>query len=293
MKKHFLLLASIGATSFVNAQSVPNGGFETWVDQTVYEDPQYWSGMNALTMFGAEATAIKSTDAHSGTYALKLITSISDIGGDGEMDTLPGIIMLGTMDPMNGTSTTGYAFDQRPDSLVGWYKLISPTNVPFQLEFSSSKWNSNISSPETIGAASFAGQASSDYIRFSIPITYLESNNPDSIQIYLSNSNDAPAVDNELFIDDLSFVYNSTAGLKDLTSSFRLAPNPATTGLHIQSDLPMQQILIADLNGRVVFETSPLQLHYQVETATLSNGIYYCTIVFENGSSQQQKFIKQ
>lgn len=292
MKKQVLFFALLGATSLANAQSVPNGGFENWVDQTVYEDPQYWSGMNALAMFGAEATAIKSTDAHSGTYALKLITSISDIGNDGEMDTLPGIIMLGAMDPMSGTGTTGYAFDQRPDSLIGWYKLNSPTNVPFQLEFSSSKWNFNTSSPETIGAASFAGQASSDYVRFSIPINYQTSESPDSIQIYISNSINEP-IANELFIDDLSFVYNSTAGLDDLTSAFRLAPNPATTELRIESDLPMQNIRITDLNGRTVFETNVSQLNYQVETTSFSNGVYYCTVHFENGSIKQQKFIKQ
>ncbi|MDF3027163.1 MAG: hypothetical protein K0S23_1470 [Fluviicola sp.] len=293
MKKHFLLLALLGATSFLNAQSIPNGGFETWVDYTFYEDPQNWSGMNVMTMLGADPTAVKSTDAHSGNYALKLVTSVSDIGGDGEMDTVPGIIMLGNVDMMSGTGTAGAAFTQRPDSLTGWYKLISPTNVPFQLQFSSTKWDVGTQSTETISIASYLGNASSSYVRFSIPITYTENGNPDSIQIIMSNTYNGSGVGNQLFIDDLSFVYNTPAGLEEETSAFILAPNPVTSALRIQSDLPMQNIRITDLNGRTVFETDADQFNYQVETADFTNGIYYCTLFFENGSSQQQKFIKQ
>ena len=293
MKKHFLLLALLGATSFANAQSIPNGGFETWVDYTFYEDPQNWSGMNIMTMAGASETALKSTDAHSGNYALKLVTSVSDMGGDGEMDTLPGIIMLGNVDLMSGTGTMGAAFTKRPDSLIGWYKLISTGNEPFQLQFSSTKWDAGTQSTETIGIADYQGNVSSSYVRFSIPITYMESGNPDTIQVYIGNSANGSGAGNQLFIDDLGFVFNTSAGLEEISSSFKLAPNPATTGLHIQSDLPMQQIRITDPNGRTVFETHADQFNYQVETAAFSNGIYYCTIVFENGSSQQQKFIKQ
>lgn len=293
MKKHFLLLALLGATSFVNAQSIPNGGFETWIDYTFYEDPQNWSGMNAMGILGASPTAIKSTDAHSGNYALKLVTSVSDIGGDGEMDTLPGFIMLGNIDMMNGTGTPGAAFTHRPDSLVAWYKLTSTDNIPFQLIFTSTKWDATAQSATIISTATYEGNTSSNYVRFSTPITYSENDNPDTIQVYIANAAMGSGTGNQLFLDDLGFVYNTPAGLEERTSSFTLAPNPVTTTLGIQSDLPMQRIRIADLNGRTVFETSADQFHYQVETAAFSNGIYYCTIFFENGSSQQQKFIKQ
>lgn len=293
MKKQFLFVALLGATFFAKAQSFPNSGFENWTNYTLYEDPQYWSGLNALTLFGASETAIKSTDAHSGNYALKLVTSISDIGGDGEMDTLPGIIILGNVDPMNETGNAGMPFTHRPDSLTGWYKLISPNNIPFQLVFSSNRWNAATETTNTIGAATFEGNTSSNYVRFSIPITYLESGNPDTIQVYISNSFGETMSNNELFIDDLSFVYNGTAGLEEHVSAFKLAPNPTTTALKIESTLPMQSIRIADLNGRTIYETDLDQFNYQLETASFSNGIYYCTVFFENGSSQQQKFIKQ
>ncbi len=292
MKKHVLFIAFACAVNALNAQSFPNGGFENWTNQTTYEDPQYWSSMNMLTMFGAEETAIKSTQAHSGTYALKLITSVSDIGNDGEMDTLPGMILLGNVDMMSGSGTMGHAFDHRPDSLVGWYKLISPDNSPFQLEFSSTKWDAGSSSQEMIGAASYEGVASSNYVRFSIPISYTDNTAPDSIQVFIGNSANE-SVTNELYLDDLSFIYNSTAGLEEQNAEVRLYPNPVNNQLVIQSSEPVQQVLLKDLNGNVLLETSGNTGNYQLETDFLSSGVYFCELSFANGSSKRIKFIRQ
>jgi len=293
MKKHVLFIAFVCAVSALNAQSFPNGGFENWTNQTTYEDPQYWTSMNMMTLFGAGETAIKSTQAHSGTYALKLVTSVSDIGGDGEMDTLPGILILGTSDIMNGTGTTGYPFTQRPDSLVGWYKLISPDNDPFQLQFSSSKWNAGSGSQETIGTAFYQGQPSSTYIRFSVPITYVDNSLPDSIQAFVGNATNGSGVTNELYLDDLSFVYNSTAGLEEQNTEIRLYPNPVSNQLFIQSDEPVQQVLLKDLNGNSLLEISGNTGNYRLDTDFLSPGVYFCELSFLDGSSKLVKFIKQ
>ncbi|MNU81937.1 hypothetical protein D3C71_716130 [compost metagenome] len=292
MKKQLLLISFIGATSALNAQSFPNGGFENWVNQTLYEDPQYWAGMNALSMFGADPSAIKSTDAHGGTYALKLKTSVSDIGGDGEMDTIPAIIMLGTMDLVNDTETIGHPFNQRPDSLIGWYKLSSPSNIPFQLEFSASKWDSNSSSPETIGVALFEGQASSNYVRFSVPINYLSNLTPDSIQIFIINTTDESIVTNELYLDDLSFVSN-TAGITENTAQVQIYPNPVANQLTVQSDQPLQGISVKDIHGKQLFEMIGNTEVYQVETSNFTAGVYFCELYFPNGSSQRLKFVRQ
>lgn len=293
MKKHVLFIAFVCALSTLNAQSFPNGGFENWANQATYEDPQYWTGMNMMSMFGAEETAIKSTQPHSGTYALKLVTGVSDIGGDGEMDTVPGILFLGTSDIMSGTGTTGYSFSHRPDSLVGWYKLISPDNDPFQIQFSSSKWNTGSGSQETIGTAFYQGQPSSTYIRFSVPITYVDNSLPDSIQAFVGNASNGPGVTNELYLDDLSFVYNSTAGLEEETIEVRLYPNPVSDQLFIQSEEPMHQVLLKDLNGNVLLEMSGNTGTYQLNTNFLSAGVYFCELSFSNGSSKRIKFIRQ
>lgn len=292
MKKQVLFIAFVCALNTLNAQYFPNGGFESWTNQGTYEDPQYWTGMNMMSMFGAEETAIKSTQAHSGTYALKLITSISDIGNDGEMDTLPGILILGNVDILNGTGTTGYPFTHRPDSLIGWYKLVSPDNSPFHIEFSSTKWDSGSGSPETIGAAYYEGQASSTYKRFSVPITYSSSAVPDTIQTFIGTSVDESPT-NELYLDDLSFVYNGTAGIEEQAAQIRLFPNPVSTQLTIQSDQPIQQLFVKDVQGKQLFELNGTIENYQLETGDLTPGVYFCELYFSNGSSQRLKFIKQ
>lgn len=293
MKKQGLLIAFVCAMNTLNAQSFPNGGFENWTSQLTYEDPQYWTGMNMLTMLGAEETAVKTTQAHSGTYALKLVNSISDMGGDGEMDTLPGILVLGTSDIMSGTGTTGVPFTHRPDSLIGWYKLISPENTAFHLQFSCTKWDAGSGIQETIGAAYFEGAASTNYVRFSIPINYTENGLPDSIQAFIGNSVDGFVATNELYLDDLGFVYNTTAGIEEQQAQVQLFPNPVTTELHIQSDQPIQQLFVKDLQGKQVFELNEMTGNYVLETGYFTPGVYFCELHFSNGSSERLKFMKQ
>lgn len=290
MKKQVLLIASVCAMSTLNAQSFPNGGFETWTTQMTYEDPQYWTSMNMLSMFGADETAVKTTDAHSGTYAVKLVTSTSDMDGDGVMDPIPGVLMLGSSSFSTGSGTMGYPFAHRPDSLVGWYKLVSPDNTPFVIEFSSTKWDAGSGSADMIGAAYYEGQASSGYQRFSVPISYLSNGIPDSIQASIGTSLDG-SITNELYLDDLGFVYNTTAGIQEQHAQVRLFPNPVTTNLHIQSDLPIQQIFVKDLQGKQVFG---LQGSVEnLETGELTPGVYFCELYFSNGSSERLKFMKQ
>lgn len=293
MKKQILFIAFTGALSTLNAQSFPNGGFENWTNQVTYEDPQYWTGMNMLTMFGAEETAVKTTESHSGTYALKLVTSISDIGDDGEMDTLQGVLILGAADILNGTGTSGYPFIHRPDSLVGWYKLTSPDNDPFQMEVSLTKWDAGNSSQETIGATYYQGQPSATYVRFSVPIVYTDNSIPDSIQAFIGNASNGSGATNELYLDDLQFIYNSAAGLEEQTAQIRLYPNPVSSELFIQSDQQIQQLSVTDLQGKQIFEVKTNTEYYQLETGDLTPGVYFCEMHFSNGSSQRLKFVKQ
>lgn len=260
MKKQFLLIGLLGATTLANAQSFPNGGFENWTDYTIYEEPQSWSSMNLLNMFGAEATTQKTSDSHSGSFALALTTSVSDMGGDGTMDTIPGIIMLGNVDMSSGTGTAGQAFTHCPDSIVGWYKLTSPTNSSFMLQFSATKWDANAQSAESITDVVYMGNAASNYVRFSLAIDYLSSDSTDTIQVYLINSMNDSGVDNVLLIDDLSFVYNSTANVNELESSVNIAPNPVNNELTLQSNERMHQIVIQDLNGQTMDQSLSLQL---------------------------------
>ncbi|MBK7669006.1 MAG: hypothetical protein IPJ32_17690 [Sphingobacteriaceae bacterium] len=81
MKKHLFSFLSIILVSGALAQSIPNGGFESWTLNT-YENPQFYNTSNYQYNGGSNGyqtglNALKTTDAYHGNYAIKLLTSLS------------------------------------------------------------------------------------------------------------------------------------------------------------------------------------------------------------------------
>jgi hypothetical protein len=96
-------------------QSIPNSGFETWEQQTYYEEPAQYSTSNLNTYLAAQtANVTKTTDSYSGNFASKC-ESISTFGGD-----ISGAMFIGT--PGESMINGGVPFNERPDSLNGFAK---------------------------------------------------------------------------------------------------------------------------------------------------------------------------
>ena len=202
MKKGLFFIAALLAVGTVTAQQITNRGFEDWTDFGAYEDPNHWTSINLISLFGGPITSSKSTDAHSGDYALETKTVVSDFGTPGEFDTIQGIVMLGTTDLSGGSMMPGAAFPHRPDSLVGWYKLTSPNNSPCFINSVLSGWNNN--TREVIGSIFFAGDSTSTYRRFNVPVHYSSNELPDTLSVFIMNSMDnASGLNNVLLIDNL------------------------------------------------------------------------------------------
>jgi len=85
------------------------------------------------------------------------------------------------------------------------------------------------------------------------------------------------------------------AGTEDFQKElFTLYPNPAEEQLTIESQKTnIKHIAIMDSNGRVVFseETSP-HLSIEINTAELSQGIYFLKITSEEGTTSIKKLVK-
>src|SRR5580765_7400983 len=100
MKKVFTCLFIsffISQHSFAQ-NSTPNAGFEDWTTitfPTQYEVPDNWDQLNAETNFIGILTCIKSSDAHSGSFAAKLVTKEVNILSI--TDTANGIITTGLL----------------------------------------------------------------------------------------------------------------------------------------------------------------------------------------------------
>ena len=81
MKRIYLFLLGITIGTLATAQfgQIPNGGFENWQQDIIYENPDIWKSSNTDQFYGTP-TLTKSTDASDGIYSAKL--SVTEVGGN-------------------------------------------------------------------------------------------------------------------------------------------------------------------------------------------------------------------
>jgi hypothetical protein len=237
MKK--IVLLSFIAFSFSShaQQTIPNAGFETWTNSFIYEEPTGWATLNPGIALGVPTTVTKSTSAHSGTYAAKLKTVGADFDGDNVVDTIPGIAFLGTLDIISQTTNEGIPFSGMPDTLAAWTKYNSPSaNDQFLIIATLTKWNAALGMRDDIASATiFSGSNTSVYTRQTAEFTYFSTDTPDTLSLMiLSSAGQVPAINAELFVDDISFIYNNTSNLNESSiSTWSVFPNPATDNITI------------------------------------------------------------
>jgi hypothetical protein len=276
------LLASLlvfSAAGSVTAQTIPNAGFETWVDQVVFEEPENWATFNAAVVLfeNVDGPVTQSTDAHSGTYAARVTNRISDFDDDGENDTLAGVLFTGYINVITETIVAGWAFTARPDSLVGWTKYATPGNDNYRVGVTLTKWNPVTHETDEIGTGIYTGGVAADYSRFHVAIDYVSAETPDTALIMITASEDeeVTVAGSDLFVDDLAFVSNSTAGLEiPAPTDFVVYPNPANNQLEVRNNTA-SQLTLSDISGKQVatFDVRN-QLQVMLPTAAYENGVY-------------------
>ncbi len=122
MKKHLISLFSLFIIANSFAQSLPNGGFESWTIST-YENPTGMMTSNFNEMNGgivAGINATKTTDAYHGTYAIKLTTALSG--------TVPVFAFFANGDPGKSPAQGGLPYNKKPTGMRFYYKsnIIAP-----------------------------------------------------------------------------------------------------------------------------------------------------------------------
>jgi hypothetical protein len=202
MKRTLLTLAGISILSVYGmAQTIPNPSFENWTTDTLFEDPAGWLSTNfqAFLTIGTP-NVTKSTDCHSGTYALKLETMPAPGG------IIPGGLFIGNPGP--GGISGGIPYNERPDSIQGWvkYDIVPNDTAQFVVFFK----NNGI----TIGACSGTMEGlQTTWLHFSIAITWIvgPGTNPDTIAaaLFSSNPGAVTTTGSVVYLDDL-FLHGST-----------------------------------------------------------------------------------
>ncbi len=270
-----LLLASINS----QAQTIPNGDFETW--QTKNGPAGQYEGLSGNWFMSDELdcnplTSLKSTDAYSGTYSLKLETGSCQLAG-------------GTHE---GLAISAFPCSERPAYLKGWYKSERTNNDTAEIVISLRKWNKQSGSRQTVGEAILKVYNNiNTYASFSLPINYINGDLPDSADLMLFSDQAAKrTIGNKLWIDKLSFgsnpvsVYNNQG--VQLT---KIYPMPASTSINFDYVLKEQStvcISIMDITGKVVMEsvqekTAGTQ-HMSFNIQALKGGVYFYNIQTNN-----------
>jgi len=117
--KHILSLAIL-LPFMASGQTIVNGNFESWT-ATPYDMLAGWTNSNvqSIPQIG-KPSYFKSTDAHSGSYALELQTVTNGV------DTV-GAYTLDAPNPGGkGNFTGGTPYSSQPTKITGYYKYSSP-----------------------------------------------------------------------------------------------------------------------------------------------------------------------
>jgi hypothetical protein len=282
MFKRNIILSPLfsGLFQFLGAQTIPNSGFENWVQQGPGMVPTAW---------GNNPTATKSTDAHSGSFAVQCKTdSFTDPMGN--VKIMPGILFLGMRGMGPNSNLPGSPFNIRPDSFVGWFKYAPKGQDAFKADVLFTKWNTTWNKQDTIGKAVLMGDAAVNYTRFSIPVEYSSWATPDSVQISFGSGNPQnPELGSTLIIDDISFVTKPNASVKELNNQLNVFPNPTNGTISINHNIA-KTLDIYKLDGSHIKSYKiEGQETLQIDISYLSNGIY----LISNNNNQHTTFIKQ
>ncbi|MCD4664356.1 MAG: PCMD domain-containing protein [Bacteroidales bacterium] len=222
-KKLLLVITSIVIVITTIGQQQPeNPGFELWEDVGLdVDEPIDWSSIKTsddgfLNGF-APYVWDQSTDAHSGTYSVRLYNS-----------SVLGIVAAGTI--TNGqihadfNPDNGYAFtnesdskwhtplNQKPDSVVIWAKFSPLGGDVAAVKALLHTGFAKIPDPASQNWISLAQidipDETTTWTRFSAPFNYFNSTTPEYILFVLSAGGANATEGSQVYFDDIELIYN-------------------------------------------------------------------------------------
>jgi hypothetical protein len=297
MKK--LILSAIAALPlFANAQTaLPNGGFETWQNMFFYEEPQSWVSLNGqIASYNAQNSpskpysAIKSTDAVSGSFALRLV-SVDITGANPLAGFLPdtaGAIMSGSVD-FNTFQISGIPVNQKHAQIVFNYKYAPTGNDSANVSVLLTKWDVATQSPITIASynANFGAQA--NYTELALTLDYMDMDNaPDTaFVIFSATSMNTPQVNSTVYIDNVRWNGVIDVGIEDQKAKTiaNVFPNPADHRATVKVDSPEAQFVnVYTIGGKKIGSYRLQNEVADIDTKDFANGMYL--VLVANASNQ-------
>ncbi|MBP6335458.1 MAG: PCMD domain-containing protein [Bacteroidia bacterium] len=288
-KIHTLFIFILCITPSIHAQNpLPDSSFEAWTNAAGYDNLTNWNTLNPSTFTFGVLTALKASgaDAHSGTYAVKLVTKTV------LSFTANGIATTGNIDAATQTISGGIPYTGRPDSISGWYKYTSVGGdngfVVFILLDAAN---------DTVGIANFTTPASTvgNYVYFSTAINYYNSSTPTLSRCLLSSSAGFTAVVNStMYVDDLALISNSTGTRENIPTAINtLKYLPVSKNILIHSpSLAIKRAEVMDMSGKKIISFPVQSSDTEHSLQGLSSGIYFVRLFDESSNiNLSQKII--
>ena len=329
MKKIFTIFALVCAFGILNAQTIPNPGFEQWTsDNEATGWASTFSYQGQMITFDYVGGS-KSTNSHSG-FAMGMKPYVPDLTGgmipggmipglDGLV--LPGLVHLGTFSTdfdlmslagglmgsggidanalMEAMVQGGIPCNRVPQSVKAWIRYV-PANGDAMTVTVRCYSNGQVVAEGTYSQTS----TSNAYEQITIPVTASGSTTPDQMNIIFNCGSQSGT---ELYVDDVELVMDGgsggeggeggeggggTDGVSEATNVvFSVSPNPTSDVLTINPTVGGNyNAVLFDMSGKAVWEGRQLQDATQVDVSALSEGVYFLKVT-ANGLTRTQKVV--
>ncbi len=315
MKKIYLLLSAVMLGASVNAQVLPNAGFEAWrvgsagngINNLPVYAPVSWFGTDSLiigagqtlgfAVYGINPTVWQQqmfkdsgVNAHGGSYSARLVTKDQDTLG-----VVPGV--LTNAEPSLNLATFSISFSGgqsttlRTNSVSAWVKY-TPTATTDSGSLLVQAYGDIGGNPDSlIGTGYVKIGALTNFTQVTANVVYA---NPDlivnNVRISFASSADTNAsVNSTLWVDDVTMVgvpqaVGSITGNSNIVNVY---PNPATATLNLDGVQNISLVCnLMSVNGQVV-ATKTFSGKGSIDLTELASGLYFYTIV-ENGNIVQR-----
>lgn len=290
MKARFTLLAALFVAFFsAQAQTIPNAGFETWTSPL---NPDNWSTYSSAFGFNLGLCAKDSLDKVVGNNSVRVYAD--SIPGQPAYGVIAGVVATGTATAgAQGPQFKGIPFAFRPDTIFFAYKYVSPGNDTAGIAISMTKNGSGVFINGYSGIR-VPLDTISEWALVYVPITSAYANatiTPDTLLIMFQSANIQQTKGSTLHVDQVFFSQSEAPnGIEDLNVTYNVSifPNPVSSELKVKADVVGGQIVITDLNGKLV-RIRPLEGPVtSVDMSDVASGTYIYRIADKNN-----RFVKQ
>jgi len=290
------ILAAMFVATTAFAQ-IPNSGFENWTTVGAYSNPDGWGTMNNTTAIATVYTATKGTPGSPGASYLKLTSKT--VSGFGVVN---GIAVSGVLDSMTMTPKSGFAYNVRSANLTGKWQHMIYGSSQGSIQVTLTRWDTgmNMRMPVASGSVTLSGMAMS-WANFSIPLTYVDGNNPDTCIIVMKASGSAPTNNDYLWVDNLAFsgMVTGIENHESFVTDMVVYPNPSSENVNFKFNIKTAQqvsIEITDINGKLIRSTNFGKIQGEttqsMNISGIAKGTYFVKINGESATETRKLVIE-